>query len=664
MALGFFPTPYQDELLYSVCARYADRVRYPNKQAVNLELFGNLNSKPSTVFPRHLGHLIGTLPAHHNFTAERIIKAHTLFHFYLPFLPKESADRIACEMIRSSPSGFTITTEAGRTTIPPQDWLRFCPLCADDDRREVGEYYWHRLHQAPGIQVCSKHAVFLEDSDVRARFQQTQDLHVPAEQAVSPTEVSPVSPSDPYQQILMRWSSNIAWLLEQHNLQLDRADLCDAYLSGLVEKGVVKRTGSVRKIREGALTEALNNYFPPAFLDLYEPNRGGRCNKPYQSIKRLLRGEYAHPAHHLLMIEFLGHTAETFLGMLPHSALLKCNHKPFGDGPWPCLNPVSAHFRKLTVDSCQSVKSENGSGSIVGHFACTHCGFAYRRTGPDQSPSDRLRYSRVKTYGAVWDKALTEFWHDTSVSTIKIAHRLGVRDATIVHQAIRLGLPFPRQGPRSSVTHANVLTAERVARRQAELLSQLTTFRAAWLSEQNQNPKLTRTELANRLRRVYSWLYLHDREWLNAHKPPTNYSRRSHRVDWSSRDGQLSEEVRRAAAQLKIAAGRPARVTRSLIARSLNKVNKLNDKALKNLPLTAKAFSEVVDLPIDFILRRLKWTVGYLQRENIPLLKATLKARSGICWSRYDQQTIHEAFDHLWQVLREQDESRSLDDAA
>lgn len=662
MVLAFFPTPYQDELLYSVCARYADRVRYPSKQAVNLELFGNLNSKPSTVFPRHLGHLIGALPTHHNFTAERMIKAHTLFPFYLPFLPKESADRITCEMIRSSPSGFTITSEAGRTTLRHQNWLRFCPLCGDDDRSEVGEYYWHRLHQAPGVQVCPKHAVFLEDSDVRARFQLTQDWHVSAEHAVSRIPIRPVNSSDSYQQILLRWSSNIAWLLEQHDLQPKLADLCDAYLSGLVEKGVVKRTGSIRKIREGSLTEALNNYFPPAFLDLYEPNRGGRCNKPYQSIKRLLRGEHAHPAHHLLMIEFLGHTAETFFRQLPRANYLR-HHKPFGDGPWPCLNPASSHFKQLMVDNCQSVKSENGSGSVVGHFACTHCGFTYRRTGPDLSPNDRLRYSRVKTYGVVWDNALIELWRDTSVSTIKIAQRLGVRDNTIVRQAIRLDLPFPRQGPRSSVTHANLLIVERLSQRQSEHLSKLETFRTAWLSEQSQNSQITRTELANRLRRVYSWLYVHDRKWLDAHKPSANYSRESHRVDWLSRDAQLSEDVRRAASQLKMADGRPARVTKSLIARSLNKVNQLNDKALKNLPLTVRAFSEVVDSPIGFIIRRLKWTADYLQRENIPLLISVLKVRSGICWRQYDQQTIRAAFDHLWQILQGQDESRSLDAA-
>jgi hypothetical protein len=342
----------------------------------------------------------------------------------------------------------------------------------------------------------------------------------------------PLDLMDTHQQILMRWASNVAWLLEQRYLQPDSSDLSNAYLSELVGKGIVKRTGSIRKVREGTLTEALNDYFPSAFLDLYGPNRGGRCNKPYQSIKRLLRGDYVHPAHHLIMIEFLGHTAESFFEKLPHTSLISNHHKPFGDAPWPCLNPASSHFRKLKIYNCRAIKSESSKAPLVGIFACADCGFAYRRRGPDTVPSDRLRFNNVKTYGHVWDKALTKLWNNNSISTIKIANQLGVRDLTIRHQALRLGLYFPRLGPRSSVTHVTTADVEKTARRQAERLSQLRTFREVWLSEQKGNPGITRTELAKRVRRIYSWLYLHDYEWLEAHKPPTNYSRDSHRVDW------------------------------------------------------------------------------------------------------------------------------------
>ncbi len=506
-------------------------------------------------------------------------------------------------MARSSRLGFTITAEAGRTTIRPLDWLRFCPVCVKSERRETGECFWHRIHHAPGVEVCPKHAVFLENSSVRARFTETSDWYAPAEEVVSITTIRPLTSTDSFHQILMRWASNVAWLLDQHILKPNNADLYNVYLSGLVEKGIVKRTGSIRKVREGTLVESLNDYFPPAFLALYEPNKGGTCKKPYQSIKRLLRGNYAHPAHHLILIEFLGHTAKSFFEMLSFSNSHN-NHKPFGDGPWPCLNPASAHFRQLMVDSCRSMKSDSNKGTLVGFFACAHCGFIYRRVGPDKSPDDRLRYSTIKVFGLVWEETLTKLWHDTSISTNKIAKRLGIRNRTIVRQAMRLGLSFPRLGPLSSVTNQDIFQVENIARREAERLAQLRTYRNAWLSEQKKNPKITRTELASRLRRVYSWLYLHDHEWLEAHKPPPNYSRVNHRIDWETRDSQLSEEVRREASQLKMMTGRPARVTRALIAKNLKKVNQLSEKALLHLPRTTQAFSEVVDSPVEFLTRR------------------------------------------------------------
>lgn len=45
--LGFFPTRYPDELLYSLCARYSERVQYPDDRAVNAELFGTKDTYAS-----------------------------------------------------------------------------------------------------------------------------------------------------------------------------------------------------------------------------------------------------------------------------------------------------------------------------------------------------------------------------------------------------------------------------------------------------------------------------------------------------------------------------------------------------------------------------------------------------------------------------------------
>lgn len=90
----FFPEPYPDELLYSVCARYADRVQYSSGRYVLQELFG---SKCQTVIfdlPDRLSHLISILPKGHHYTVEQLIYNHTMLPVYVPFLNDNKLQKI------------------------------------------------------------------------------------------------------------------------------------------------------------------------------------------------------------------------------------------------------------------------------------------------------------------------------------------------------------------------------------------------------------------------------------------------------------------------------------------------------------------------------------------------------------------------------------------
>ena len=57
-----FPDPYPDELLYSVCARYGDRMCYPSRMSLTAELFGNPNVVATLDLPSHLNRLVSVLP--------------------------------------------------------------------------------------------------------------------------------------------------------------------------------------------------------------------------------------------------------------------------------------------------------------------------------------------------------------------------------------------------------------------------------------------------------------------------------------------------------------------------------------------------------------------------------------------------------------------------
>src|SRR2546421_7350130 len=74
MTLGFFPTPYPNELLYSVCARYGALVQYPSTEAINVELFGRRGVAAIIDLPSHLGYLTSQFPSGHQLPVSRLVK--------------------------------------------------------------------------------------------------------------------------------------------------------------------------------------------------------------------------------------------------------------------------------------------------------------------------------------------------------------------------------------------------------------------------------------------------------------------------------------------------------------------------------------------------------------------------------------------------------------
>ncbi|PHJ62307.1 hypothetical protein VF14_13990 [Nostoc linckia z18] len=87
--IAFFPDPYPDELLYSICARYTDIVQYPGSSSANQELFGSRSKIASVDLPINLSYLVANLPPGHQYTEDQLIDKHTLLPFYTQFCPQE-----------------------------------------------------------------------------------------------------------------------------------------------------------------------------------------------------------------------------------------------------------------------------------------------------------------------------------------------------------------------------------------------------------------------------------------------------------------------------------------------------------------------------------------------------------------------------------------------
>nr|WP_278346230.1 TnsD family Tn7-like transposition protein [Alteromonas macleodii] len=165
--LGYFPVPYQDELLYSMVARYAQHTGLiGNQKSIVREVFSSPTAVAVPDLPSHLSSLVNNLQLVWPTSVEELIKSFTLAPVYLPFLSQQQAWKTISSM--RSDSGGDIHTRSGiaASAIKQQEYFRYCPQCMKEQQMEFGECYWRRIHQLPALGFCSNHSCLLEYSPI------------------------------------------------------------------------------------------------------------------------------------------------------------------------------------------------------------------------------------------------------------------------------------------------------------------------------------------------------------------------------------------------------------------------------------------------------------------------------------------------------------------
>ncbi len=633
-----FPDPYPDELLYSVWARYSDQVRYPTRQDVLKELFGRI-TRPIVDLPCHLGYLISNLPTGHSYTLDRLIDCHTLFPFYSPFLPLERSKSIRAQMISSD--GTAIHRRKGTTSNFSLSRLRYCPICAMEERKRLGECYWHRLHQVAGVVICPIHMVYLENSEVRVPS--PSNAFISAECMLETSNPRSVK-SSPWREIFLVIATSARYLLD-HSLPSDSSFLQKQYHALLAQHGFLTVKGHLRTVD---LLKSFSDYYPSEVLTLLH------CEiKQYSSFQKLwlskliMRVENVqHPLYHILMIHFLGSTLERFFH---HDMKVS---QLFGNGPWPCLNPACELYRELCISSVKVDENTYG-GRPIGIFSCK-CGFVYSRVGPDPLSNDIFTKLAVRSYGWVWETKLRALWFDQTVTLKAISGYLGVSVPVVKNYAKKLSLPFPRNGLQnqsgSSYRHSGT--------------KDLSWYRDQWLAICEASPEKSVTALRRGARAIYSWLYNHDRDWLMTHRPlPIERGKRrgpTPQIDYifqaakkaslleeeNHRDEYVAQSIRSVAHQLMITPGRPSRITMTIICQRIPQVKKLL-RHPEQVPLTVQALQEVLETHDAFCVRRLWLEVEEYQEKGICPTRGQLIMKANLDYKR-DIPTVRQALD--WDI--------------
>ena len=162
--IAYFPAPYPDELLYSQLARYYIKSGHIAYIFAAKELFERSTDRPDVEFLNRFSSAAFPVITQ-NCSIGQIILKHTMFPYYGRFLPKERRMKAFCTMA-SMEAGYKNQLAIPKSKDGKQRYLRYCPLCAKNDRKLYGETYWHRIHQMTGIDICPVHKCYLYDSDM------------------------------------------------------------------------------------------------------------------------------------------------------------------------------------------------------------------------------------------------------------------------------------------------------------------------------------------------------------------------------------------------------------------------------------------------------------------------------------------------------------------
>ena len=179
-----FPEIYPDELLYSLLARY--HVRSGNLAYIFTaeQLFQSRAVKPDTEFLNaYTDDALSAIT--HTTPITDIIMNHTMFPYYGRFLTPERRAQAFDALLN-------MRTDYRQLLPIPKDrsvhYLRYCPVCVNNDREHFGETYWHRSHQMVGIEICPTHHCRLVNSSVQTNSAVSPNL-ITAEDDVVDAEI-------------------------------------------------------------------------------------------------------------------------------------------------------------------------------------------------------------------------------------------------------------------------------------------------------------------------------------------------------------------------------------------------------------------------------------------------------------------------------------------
>ncbi|MBD7911969.1 TnsD family Tn7-like transposition protein [Clostridium cibarium] len=599
----YFPEPYHDEILYSIISRYHFYMGNTNSKNTLKELFGTENIIPTVELPCNLSKVCKFIN-NNIYNESYFIKNHTCLPFYFPFL--NSNNQISLPEAMAKKNGRSIYAKIGITAggICTKKDFYYCPECVKEDLDKLGEAYFHRVHQVPGVLVCPIHSCLINRYIITKNDVGRINLIRINLKYIDFTTKYDTNSN------LIKIAKSASYILNSDLYEFNQSIITEKYKYMLDNLGLLTPK---KRVRQNRLKEMFKSRYSEEFLEMLDSKIDDRESNWLRGIVRKPE-KMVHPIRHILFILFLCNDVEEFFKRN------KCERYNFENTVWACLNPVASHYKKLVINKC-IITSDYKTRQPVGTFKCEICGFTYSRK---LNYKDNIyKIGRIKAYGNVWEARLLELLDNEKHSLTGLAKTMKCDPKTIVKYARKLGkgdiinskIKIPSNKPLNKVENYRDIYAKDI------------------LKLINRYPDYTRSEIRKELKKQYAWFYRNDRQWLDKNLPAklmqvgkcfiTNS-----RVDWAKRDYQTYVKIKSIYITI-LRKSNKVRITKSVIGNRCG-ISALLEYHLDKLPITKAYLSKIVETIQEFQIRRIKKACRALIKKNIEIRKWKVMRLAGL----------------------------------
>lgn len=172
--IAYFPTIYEDELIYSAFARCYAHSGYEAYSYFAQNFYANPKQRTDIEFYNPLLKDVFSSITENN-KMDALVMKHTMFPYYCHFLNNDKKLLIYNSLCSNSNDYKSLITYEA-TGI--QRYLKYCPFCAYEDRTTYGEAFWHRSHQINNLNICHKHFCKLKETTITLSAKVSPFLHL------------------------------------------------------------------------------------------------------------------------------------------------------------------------------------------------------------------------------------------------------------------------------------------------------------------------------------------------------------------------------------------------------------------------------------------------------------------------------------------------------